>query len=66
MILPTLHLHWSQDLLIDLYDSNWANFLGYVLRISRNARLKLLQFDNIQCTYLTPTQLHTVFGGVPH
>ena len=62
--LPKLRITWESDLQIPLSECDWINILQHIPRISRNARLKYLQFNYTHRTYMSPARLHSIFPSV--
>ena len=63
--LDTLKLKWEAVLGRDLTKTEWVKTLSYPQKVSRNTRLKYIQFNYLHQTYLTPSRITTIYGGDP-
>ena len=54
---------WEEALGKEIPDEDWVRILEYPQKISRNTRLKYLQFNYVHQTYLTPSKITAIYGG---
>ena len=62
--LITLKEKWEEAIGMDITDEDWSRALGYPQKISRNTRLKYLQFNYLHQTYLTPEKSQQYMEGI--
>ncbi|KAJ1105971.1 hypothetical protein NDU88_003374, partial [Pleurodeles waltl] len=63
--LRSLRGGWEGTVGRELTDSEWKKILAYPRMVSRNTRLRYLQYNYLHRTYLTPHRLFRIYGGSP-
>ncbi|KAJ1218898.1 hypothetical protein NDU88_006469, partial [Pleurodeles waltl] len=61
--LRSLRGRWEGTIGRELTDSEWKRILAYPRKISRNTRLRYIQYNYLHRTYLTPHRLFRIYGG---
>lgn len=56
---------WSTDLKYEFSDSEWSEVCVRVQNLSINTRFKLLQYNWIMRTYITPEKLNKLNSNIP-
>ncbi|KAJ1204271.1 hypothetical protein NDU88_008052 [Pleurodeles waltl] len=62
--LVSLKKTWEKDLNRDIPEEEWGRVLRNLLKATRNARFKLLNFYVLHQAYLTPARINKNFGKV--
>ena len=62
-LLTNIKLKWEALLNRAMTDKEWSGALMYPQKISRNTRLKYIQFNYLHQTYLTPKRITAIYGG---
>ena len=56
--IPPARIAWDRELSAPLEDAQWTRICALVRTISSNARCKLIHFNFVNRTYVTPMTLH--------
>ena len=54
---------WEQLLGKEVNDIEWGKILAYARKVSRNSRLKYIQFNLLHQAYFTPDKITKIYGG---